>query len=274
MAIHPSAVIHPTASISAESCLGEGVRVGPFAVIDGPVTLGAGTAVGAHAHLIGPLRMGVNNRVGAGCVIGSEPQHTAYAGQPTSTEIGDRNVFREYVTIHRGSHVPGWGVTRVGNDGYFMVNAHIGHDAQVGNNAIMVNGSMLGGHSVLQDRAFISGNSALHQFTRLGRLSMTSGCLPIVQDLLPFMTVKSREYVAGVNVVGMRRAGFSAADIAVIRTAYRMIYRSGDILKVGFAKLTAAFPDHPLVAELAAFYATSKRGLIRPVGGEPEDAEG
>ncbi len=274
MAIHPTAVIHPTAIISPESVLGEGVRVGPFSVLDGPVTLGAGTVVGTHALLTGPLTVGANNRIGTGCVFGSEPQHTTYAGQPAGVQIGDRNVFREYVTVHRGSHVPGWGVTRIGNDGYFMVNVHVGHDAQVGNNVIMVNASMLGGHAILQDRAFISGNSALHQFARLGRLSMTTGCLTIVQDLLPYMTVKSREIVAGVNVIGMRRAGFSPADIAVVRTAYKIIYRSGNILKVGFQKLTAAFPDHPLVAELVAFYAASKRGLIRPVDGAAADAAG
>jgi len=274
MAIHPTAVIHPTAIVPPEASLAEGVRVGPYAIFDGPVTLGPGCVVGPHAHLIGPLTVGADNRIGTGCVFGGDPQHTAYAGQPASVEIGDRNTFREYVTVHRGSHVPGWGVTRIGDDGYFMANVHIGHDARVGDKVIMVNGSLLGGHTTVQDRAFISGIVGVHQYVRIGRLSMTTGALIIVQDLLPFMTVRTREEVAGVNVVGMRRAGYATADIAVVRQAYKMIYRSGSILKVAFAALETAYPTHALVAELIAFYRTSKRGLIRPTGEPSGDAEG
>ncbi|WP_020474065.1 acyl-ACP--UDP-N-acetylglucosamine O-acyltransferase [Zavarzinella formosa] len=273
MPVHPTARIHPTAIIPPEATIGEGVEIGPFTVLEGDVRIGTGTTVAPHVHLIGPLKIGEKNRIGTGCVFGAEPQHLSYAGQPASVEIGDRNVFKEQVTVHRGSHLPGWGVTRIGNDGYFMVNSHFGHDAQVGNNVILANGALLGGHVVVQDRAFVSGNAGVHQHARIGRLAITTGCIAIVQDLLPFMTLETREEVAGVNVLGLRRAGYSAGDISIVREAYKIIYRSGNILKVSFEQLAARFPDHPLINELLVFAKASKRGVIRPMGSQSPNTD-
>ena len=273
MPVHSSARIHPSAVISAEASIGPNVVIHPFVVIDGAVTIDAGTEVLPHVHMVGPMTIGQRNKIGASCVLGSEPQHLAYAGQPASVEIGDHNVFREYVTVHRGSHVPGWGVTRIGSHCFFMANSHCGHDAQVGNYVIMANGSLLGGHAIVQDRAFVSGNSGVHQNARIGRLAITTGCIAIVQDLLPFMTLESRHEVAGVNVIGLRRAGYSASDIATVREAYKIIYRSGNILKVSFTQLAERFPDHPLITEILEFARGSKRGVIRPIGTNHQDAE-
>lgn len=274
MPVHPSAQVHPSSIISIESEIAEGVHISPFVVIEGEVKIGPGTIVAPHCHLIGPLVIGQNNHIGTSCVFGSAPQHLAYAGQRASVEIGDRNTFREFVTIHRGSHVQGWGVTRIGNDGYFMANSHIGHDCQLGNNVILANGALLGGHASIQDKAFVSGNSAVHQFTRIGRLAITTGCIAIVQDLLPFMTLESRSEVAGVNVIGLKRSGYSSVDILKVREVYKEIYRSGDMLKVALENVATKYSDHPLIAEILEFARSSKRGLIRPKGFQRSEPEG
>lgn len=263
MSIHPSARIHPTAIISPEAQIAADVQIGPYVVIEGDVRIGEGTVISPYVHLLGQTIIGQQNKIGTGSIIGSEPQHLAYAGQPTTVRIGDRNTIREHVTVHRGSHVAGWGTTSIGNDCFLMADVHVGHDSMVGNNVIIANGTMLGGHVTLQDRVVIAGNTAVHQFCRIGRFAMMTGCLAIVQDVLPFFTVESRNSVAGVNIIGMRRGGIVAADINLIRQAYKLLYRNGLIFKNAFAELGEKHGDHPLIAEMIQFYATSKRGLIR-----------
>src|SRR5262245_16399073 len=265
--------VHPTAMVSAEADLAAGVRVGPYAVLEGPVTLGPDCVVGPHAHLIGPLVMGRGNRIGTGTVIGSEPQHLAYEGQPTRTEIGDGNTFREHVTVHRGSHVEGYGATRIGSFNYFMVNSHVAHDCKVANHCILVNGALLAGHCEIEDRVFLSGYTAVHQFARLGRLSLVNGQEAASHDVPPFLVVKNRFTMLGVNVVGMRRAGIPTADISSVRMAFQILYRSGLMLKLGVERLEAELGGHPLVAEMLRFiHVKSRRGVMRP-GAESADAD-
>jgi UDP-N-acetylglucosamine acyltransferase len=264
--------VHPTAIVSAESDLAAGVQVGPYAILEGPVTLGPDCVVGPHAHLIGQLVMGRGNRVGTGTVLGSEPQHLAYQGQPSRTEIGDGNTFREHVTVHRGSHVEGYGVTRIGSFNYFMVNSHVAHDSKVANHCILANGALLAGHSEIEDRVFLSGHTAVHQFARLGRLSLVTALVAATQDVPPFLVVKDRNTLLGVNVVGMRRAGIPTPDISAVRMAFQILYRSGLMLKLAIERLEAELGGHPLVAEMLRFIqAKSRRGVMRS-GAEAGDA--
>jgi UDP-N-acetylglucosamine acyltransferase len=266
MPVAGSARVHPTAIVSADAHVADGVTIGPYAVIDGPVTIGPDCVIGPHVHLVGPLVIGRANQVGTSTVIGTDPQHLGYQGQPTRTEIGDNNVFREHVTVHRGSHAPGYGVTRIGNNNYLMAAAHVGHDCTVGNHCILANAVLLGGHCELQDRVFMSGSSAMHQFARMGRLSLLTGLEGVSKDVIPFVTVKNRYTVLGVNAIGMKRAGFSPADIRVAREAFRILYRSGLMLRVAIDRLAAEMGDHPVAAEILKFIRESRRGIIRPTG--------
>jgi UDP-N-acetylglucosamine acyltransferase len=271
MPVAASAQVHPTALISADAQVGDGVQIGPYTVIDGPVTIGPECEVGPHVHLVGPLTIGRGNRVGTGTVIGTDPQHLAYKGHPTRTEIGEFNTFREHVTVHRGSHVPGYGVTRIGDRNYFMAHSHVGHDSTVANDCILANASLLGGHCELQDRVFMSGSSALHQYVRMGRLSLLTGLEGVGKDVVPFVTVKNRFTVLGINSIGMRRAGIATADIMKVRQAFRLLYRSELMLKVAVDRVEAELGGHPLVAEMVRFIRESKRGVMRPTADRMAD---
>jgi UDP-N-acetylglucosamine acyltransferase len=261
MPVAASAQVHPTAILSAEADVADQVRIGPYTVIEGPVTIGPECVVGPHVHLVGPLVVGRGNRIGTGTVIGTDPQHLGYGGQPTRTEIGAANVFREHVTVHRGSHVDG--VTRVGDKNYFMAHAHVAHDCKVGNECILANGALLGGHCELQDRVFMSGSSATHQFVRMGRLSLLTGLEGVSKDVLPFVTVRDRFTVLGVNAIGMRRAGCSPEDIRVAREAFRILYRSDLMLSAAVERLAAELGSHPIAAEMLRFIHGSRRGIMR-----------
>ena len=273
MPVAPSAQIHSTAIVSAEAAIGEGVRIGPYVVVDGPVSVGPDCVLGPHVHLIGPLVLGRANQIGTGTVIGSDPQHLSYKGQPSRTEVGDFNTFREHVTVHRGSHVEGYGVTRIGSHNYFMAASHVGHDSRVGNHCVLANAVLMGGHCELQDHVFMGGSSAMHQFVRMGRLSLLTGLEGAGKDVVPFITVKNRYTVLGVNSIGMRRAGISTPDIMVVRKAFRILYRSDHMLKQAVDLLATEMNDHPLVAEMVQFIRESKRGVMRPTRGRLGDAD-
>lgn len=255
-------LIHPTAVISPDADLAADVTVGPYAIIDGPVRLGAGCAVRAHAHLIGPLTAGDGNDFGHHCVLGDRPQHLGYKGEPTGVTIGHRNTFREHATVNRGMPIgSGRGVTAIGNDNYFMCGSHVGHDCIVGNNAIIVNSALLGGHVEVGDRALISGNAGIHQNCRIGRLSLVRGLSIVSMDVPPFWIVQSPNSAAGVNVIGMRRAGIPSPDIQAIRKAFNILYAGDLILGLAVAKIEAELGDRPIVQELIRFIRTSKRGI-------------
>jgi UDP-N-acetylglucosamine acyltransferase len=261
MPVAASAQVHPTAIVSTEATVADGVRIGPYTVVEGPVTIGPDCNVGPHVHLVGPLVLGRGNLVGTGTVIGTDPQHLGYQGQPTRTEIGDSNVFREHVTVHRGSHVEG--VTRIGHKNYFMAHAHVAHDCKVANECILANAVLLGGHCELQDRVFMSGSSAIHQFVRMGRLSLLTGLEGVSKDVVPFVTVRDRFTLLGVNAIGMRRAGFSPDDIRVAREAFRILYRSDLMLSTAIERLATDLGSHPIAAEMLRFIHGSRRGIMR-----------
>lgn len=256
--------IHPTAILSDQVQLAEDVSIGPFAILEGEVILGPGCQVGPRVHLIGKLVAGPGNTFHTGCVIGDAPQHLGYSGEPTKTVIGQGNVFRENVTVHRGmpsSASPGTGETRIGDNNFFMVNSHIAHDCRVGNNCILANGAVVGGHAEVGDRAFLSGNSAVHQFCRVGRLAMLSGTSAVSQDLPPFWIVQNVNIVHGVNVVGMRRAGCTKEEINAVRKAYRLINKSGETITDAANQIESEFGQLLAVQELLQFIRTTKRGI-------------
>lgn len=261
MPIAASARIHPTAIVSEEATIGENVEIGPYAIVDGPVVLGADSIVRARGHLIGPMTVGIANDIGIGVVLGERPQHLLYKGEPTTTEIGDHNIFREYVTIHRGTPVGG-GVTRIGSHNFIMANTHIGHDAHVGDRCIFANSALVAGHAVINDRVLMSGNTCLHQFARLGRLALISALSAASRDVPPFVIVFRRDEVCGVNVIGMRRAGLPAAEIAAVREAFRLIYRQNLMLSVATQRLERDMGHVPAVMEMVQFIRGSKRGVL------------
>jgi UDP-N-acetylglucosamine acyltransferase len=259
MPIARSARVHPTALIDPAADLADDVQVGPYVVVEGPVEVGPGCVLKAGAHLIGPLRLGPGNQVYSHAVLGEQPQHTKYAGEPTGLEIGEHNIFREHVTVNR-STTPGK-PTQVGSHNFFMANVHIAHDCRVGNRCILANGALLAGHSVLEDGVCMSGNTAVHQFARVGRLAMIGGVSATSMDLPPFLINQYINVVAGVNVIGMRRAGVCNAGIDAVRKAFHLIYRGDALLSHSLAEVEKQLGHVAEVAELVAFIRASKRGV-------------
>jgi UDP-N-acetylglucosamine acyltransferase len=262
--IHPTAIIHPQAK------LGANVRVGPYAVIDAGVELGADCIVGPHVYLTGVTKIGSGNRFHAGCVIGDAPQDLKYHDEPTRLQIGDNNVFRENFTVHRSTKPEV--ATLVGSDGFFMANAHIAHNCTVGNNVIMANGATLGGHVTVQDRAFLSGNCLVHQFCRVGTLAIMQGGSAISKDLPPFTVARGDNGVCGLNVVGLRRAGFSAADRLELKKLYHALFRSGENFRAAVAGAQGKF-NSPPAKILLEFVAVAKRGVCMDAGAGGHDPD-
>jgi len=253
-------LIHPLAAVAGGAQLGAGVRVGPFAVIEDDVEIGEGCAIAAHAVIKRYTRMGARNRVAEHAVIGGEPQDVKFRGRPSYLVIGAANLIREGVTIHRAS-VEG-GETRIGDENFLMAYSHIAHDCQVGNQTVIANGALVAGFVSVGDRAFVSGNVAIHQFARIGRLAMVGGLARISQDCLPFMISEgSPARARGLNIVGLRRAGVAAQDVAALKKALALL-RSGLLLQEALGELEGS--DSALVRELAQFIRESKRGFTHP----------
>jgi UDP-N-acetylglucosamine acyltransferase len=259
MAHAQSPRIHPLAVVSPEVELGEGVEVGAYAVIEGKVRLGPGCVVRPHALLCGPLTLGQGNVIHSGAVLGERPQHIKYNGEPTSVEIGAGNVFREHVTVHRGT-TQSW-VTRIGSHNYFMVNSHVAHDCQVGSRCTFANSAVIGGHCVLADNVSLSANTAVHQGMRIGRLAHLSGCSITTKDIPPFIVQQNINTVMGVNVVGMRRAGMSQAEINAVRQAFRILFREGLPLPAALQQLEQELGQAEAVREMIAFLRQCPRGI-------------
>lgn len=253
--------IHPLSNVSATARLGVGVTVGAFATIEADVELGDHCTVASGAVLKSGVTAGPRNEFGEHCVIGGTPQHAGRPQQVGRVVIGENNVFREYVTIHRALK-PGT-TTAVGDGNYVMAGVHFGHDCTVGSNAIFANCALLGGHVTVEDRAFVSGAVAIHQFCRVGRLAMVGGHARVVQDIPPFMLIDGQSgCVVGLNVVGLRRSGHTPDDIAALKNAYKVIYRRGLPWKDVLETLRADF-DQPVVAHVLAFLSSGNRGFVQ-----------
>lgn len=254
--------IHPTAIIDSSAHIGQTSHIGPYCVIGANVTLGEGCTLHNHVTIAGPTTIGEGNEFYPYSSIGQRSQDLKYEAEPTYLEIGDRNTFREFVTIHRAT-APN-GVTRIGSHGNFLAYAHIAHDCIVGDHVIFSNNGTLAGHVVVADHAVIGGLSGVHQFCRIGAHAIVGGCTKIVQDVPPFMIADGNPAeIRGVNFVGLERRGFAAEAIRELREAYKLIYRSNLNTSQGLEALRAQFASSELVTHLAEFIATSERGIVR-----------
>jgi UDP-N-acetylglucosamine acyltransferase len=258
-----SAGIHPAALVDPGAEIGAGVEIGPFAVIGARVRLGDRVRVDHHASVLGPCTVGADTHVFPFASIGSAPQDLTYKDEPTRLEVGERNVFREFVTINRGT-VKGGGVTRIGNDCFFMAYAHVAHDSTIGSHVIMANCAALAGHIRIDDHAILGGLVAVHQWARVGRMAMIGGVSGVALDVPPFCIASGeRAKLYGLNVVGLKRHGFSEARIADLKKAYRLLFREGLPLKAAMGAVESELPGSADAAEMLEFVRTTKRGITR-----------
>ena len=250
--------IHPTAIVDPSADIGSGTFIGPFAVIEPDVVIGERCRIEAHAVIKRFTRMGYENCLSEGAVIGGLPQDLKYKGQDTGVRIGNCNVFREGVTIHRATETGG--DTIIGNENYLMVNAHVAHDCVLEDKIIMANNSALAGVVRVEDHAFIAGGAMVHQFSQVGRYAMLGGKSKILQDVLPyFITDGVPGRAKGLNLVGLKRGGFSVQEIQDLKVAYRVLLLDAGLLKEKLARLRAF--DSPHVQHLIDFIERSKRGF-------------
>jgi UDP-N-acetylglucosamine acyltransferase len=263
VSIHPSAIVDPTAQ------LGRDVEIGPFAMVEAGAKIGDRCKLGPRSTVKSGSTLGCDNSLYEGAVLGGLPQLAAPTGPPGKLIVGDRNVFRENVTVHLAMTEKG--VTRIGNDCLLMVASHVAHDCVIADRVILTNNVMLAGHVTVGERAFLGGGSAVHQHCRVGRIAMVGGMARIVQDVLPFVTIDGDSgAVVGLNRVGLRRSGMSRDEMAEIKEAYRIIYRSGESFAERLAMLSERFQEGP-AAELEPFLRDTSRGYARerrsPPGG-------
>ena len=255
--IDPRAIVDPGAELAPD------VEVGPFAVIGAGVRIGAGSWIGSHAVIKGLTTLGAKTRVFQFASIGDAPQDRKYAGEPTRLEVGDRNVFREFCTINRGT-AGGRGVTTIGDDCLFMAYSHVAHDCIVGSQCIMSNCTALAGHVQLGDWVILSGYSAIHQFCKIGAHAFLANNAAVTRDVPPYLLVAgSPAEPRGVNSEGLKRRGFSPEQIANIKGAYRLLYRSGLKLAEATEQLEALVPTQPELAAFVDFLAASERSIVR-----------
>jgi UDP-N-acetylglucosamine acyltransferase len=255
--IHPTAIVHPKARLDATA------QVGPYAVIDEGVELGAHCVVGPHVCLMGLTSVGVHNRFHAGCVIGDAPQDLKYGGEPTRLRIGNNNVFREHVTVHRSNNPVE--ETVIGSNNFLMQHSHVAHNCVLCDHVILAGGALLAGHAVVQDRAFISGNCLVHQFTRVGTLALMQGGSAVSKDLPPFTVALRENEICGLNVVGLRRAGISAEERLELKKLYRILFREGRNLRAAVEVAQKEF-NSPAARVMLEFVIAAKRGVCADVG--------
>jgi UDP-N-acetylglucosamine acyltransferase len=255
--IDSRAVIDPQAQIAAD------VHIGPFTVIGPDVSVGPGTWIGPHVVINGPTRIGAGNKVFQFASLGDAPQDKKYNGEPTRLEIGDRNVFRESVTVNRGT-THDKGVTRIGNDNLFMAYSHVAHDCQLGDQIVMANCATLGGHVEIGDWVTMGGLSAVHQHTKIGAHCFHAHNAAVTRDVPPYVLAVGRPAVPhSINSIGLQRRGFSAEQVLNIRRAYRLLYRSGLKLKAAVAELEVAAETQPEIRPFVEFIKRSSRSIVR-----------
>jgi UDP-N-acetylglucosamine acyltransferase len=251
--------VHPSAVVGHVVELGAGVEVGPFCLLDGRIRIGARTKLIGHVTILGDSEIGEDNVLHPNAVIGDEPQDLTYTGGPRRVRIGDRNVFREGVTIHRGSEHGD--VTVIGDDNFFMQNAHAAHDCRIGNATIIAGGALLAGWVEVGDRALVSGNCVVHQHVRIGRLALMRGLSRTSRDVPPFCIMDLTHTLRGINAIGLRRAGIDAKTIRALRDAFGELFGKRQNLKAALARLEGAGTITPEVAEMVAFIRASQRGV-------------
>jgi UDP-N-acetylglucosamine acyltransferase len=259
--------VHPTAVVDPSAGLGPGVTIGPHAYVGARVEIGEGTEVGAGAVIEGPARIGKDNRISPLAALGTPPQDLKFAGEEVYLEIGDRNQFREFATVHRGT-AKGGGTTRIGDDNLFMVYTHVAHDCQVGSRTVFANNATLAGHVEVHDDATISAFTSVHQFCRVGRHAYVGAYTVVVMDALPFVkTVGQKAAVYGLNTIGLSRKGFTPEAIRRLDRAYRLLVRSRLPAAEALARIRAELGGDPAVDYLVAFVESSRRGVYKALPG-------
>jgi len=263
--VHPTAIVDPNAKIGAD------VEIGPFSIIGRHVTISKNTIVQSHVVIEGHVEIGCGNFIGHGAIIGAPPQDVSFSpDRKTKVEIGDDNIIREYCTIHRGS--ADGSATKIGDKNFLMAGAHIGHNCVIGNNVIIANNCLLAGHVRVDDGTFLGGGSTFHQFMHVGRLVMVQGSSAFGKDLPPFVIAAERNAVFGLNVVGLRRAGFSTKDRDEIKAAFKLLYLSGLNISQALEKAATMTLGTPAREFLDFVDASKKRGICPLKRGTGEDA--
>jgi UDP-N-acetylglucosamine acyltransferase len=251
--------IHPTAVIDAKAEIDSHAQIGPYVVIDGPVKVGSGTRVMAHAVLTGWTAIGADNEIHPGALLGGPPQDKAYKGEETYLKIGDRNVIREYAQIHRGT-APG-SSTVIGNNNFLMATCHVGHNCKLADNIVMANSALLGGYVEVGNNVFLSANCVVHQFVRIGDYALMRGLSGTSRDVPPYSIIDWQHTVRGVNVVGLKRAGFDETRIRAIKAAFRTLFRPGRNLALAVQEIEKEGKANNDLLALLEFIKSSKRGV-------------
>ena len=253
--------IHPSAIVSADAQLADDVTVGPFAIIDAGASIGAGCQIRPQAWITGNAILGESNHVGYGAIIGDNPQDTSFdPNTPSHVVIGDNNRIGDYATIHRSTF--SGGSTTIGNDNFIMIGVHVGHDVQIGNRNVLANNVLLGGHIKIGNHIFLGAGAGFHQFIHIGDYSITQGNAAVSRDVPPYCVVHGQNALSGLNVIGLRRGGFSAEDRADIKRAYNRLFRSGGNLKQALALADDEQWSAAAHQLLSAARSPSRKGLM------------
>ncbi len=265
MAAAPSANIAPTARVDAHAVIGPGTRIGEFCVIERDVVIGANCVLEPYVYIKRWTTIGDENEISAGTVLGTDPLDKGFSGERSYLIIGDRNKIREHYTISRGTQPES--ETRIGNGNYIMTSGHIAHNCVLGDNIVVASCALVAGYVEIASQAFISGGVVIHQYSKIGRLAMIGGNTRVNSDLPPFFLYSDFNVAAkGVNMVGLKRAGFTLEEIRTIKTAYRLLYRSGLKQEESLARIETELPG-PHIYELTSFVRSSQRGICREVAG-------
>ncbi|HLI14045.1 MAG TPA: acyl-ACP--UDP-N-acetylglucosamine O-acyltransferase [Alphaproteobacteria bacterium] len=265
------AKVHPTAIVDSRAALAPGVEIGPYSVIGPHVRLMEGVQVGPHVVIDGRTRIGPNTRIFPFASIGHIPQDLKYGGEPSELVIGASNTIREHVTMNPGTKGGGM-VTRVGDNCLFMVGVHIAHDCKVGDHVVMANNATLAGHVEVGDWAFLGGLCAVHQFARIGKHAMIGGMSGVENDVIPYgSVVGNRARLAGLNIVGLKRRGFTREQVHALRTAYRLLFAQEGTMTERLSDVEEIYHDNEVVMEIVAFIrADSSRAICQPRPGDVE----
>ena len=254
-------MIDKNALINSKAKVSSSAKIGPYCVIGPNVEIGDETEVHSHVNISGNTIIGNNNKIYPFAAIGNDPQDLKYNGEDTKLIIGNNNKIREYVTIHPGT-TGGGGITKIGNNCLFMISSHVAHDCNVGNNVIIANNVPLGGHVTIEDNVVIGGNSAVQQFTRIGQMAMIGGMTGVLHDVIPYgLSIGNRNYLQGLNLIGLRRANFENKDILGLTEAYKEIFATKNLTE-NLNKLNGEFKENPLVKKVIEFITKDKKRSI------------
>ena len=254
-------MIHKTAIVNDKAKVSSSANIGPYSVIGPNVEIGENVLIHSHVNISGNTKIGNGNKIFPFASIGNDPQDLKYNGEETKLVIGNNNKIREYVTINPGT-VGGGGLTKIGNNCLFMISSHIAHDCHIGNNVIIANNVPLGGHVIIEDNVVIGGNSAVQQFTRIGKLAMIGGMTGVWQDVIPYgLSIGNRNYLQGLNLIGLRRANFENKDILGLTEAYKEIFATKNLTN-NLNKLNGDFKANPLVKNVIEFITKDKKRSI------------